>query len=342
MSNLFLAEPARPSKDPSKLGILLLNLGSPDYPDTPSLRRYLNEFLSDQRVIELSSFKWQPILKGIILPFRAPKSAKKYQKIWHEDGAPLCVYTAQLAKELQKKWGDTPVVVDFAMTYGQPSIESVTQKMKAQGVDQLFAIPLFPQYAGSSSGAALDALFRTLMKQRNMLDIMSLTRFFNHPAYIQSICKNIQQHWQAHGRSEHLLMSFHGVPVATIEKGDSYFDECQQSAQLIAEELALNKADYTICFQSRFGSDKWIQPSTQVLLKTLPQKGIKSIDIVCPGFVCDCLETLEEIEIEGKKAFEDAGGEIFQYIPCLNTQPYWIDALQKIIASHYFKDAILF
>lgn len=337
MTDLFLPEPNKSTNQSPKLGILLLNLGSPDQPIASSLRRYLNEFLSDQRVIELSPLKWQPILKLIILPFRSPKSAKKYQKIWLAEGAPLRVYTEQLSHALQKNIADPSIVIDFAMTYGAPTVESVIQKMKEQGVSRLLTVPLFPQYAGSSTGAALDVLYSALKKQRNIIDITTLSRFFDHPAYIQTIVNNIQTQWKTHGKSEHLLLSFHGVPVATIEKGDPYFDECHHSAKLITSALNLKETDYSVCFQSRFGNDKWLQPSTQTLLDELPKKGVKSVDIICPVFICDCLETLEEIAIEGKKSFEAAGGKSFHYIPCPNAQAHWVDALHKIITPYLQK-----
>ena len=338
MNNLFLPEPREKIVPAPKLGILLLNLGSPSAPKKKAVHTYLQDFLSDKRVVELPAFLWQPILKGIILPFRSAKSAKKYQHIWQPEGAPLVTHTKKQADLLQSALNNDHIIVDFAMTYGQPTIESVTQRMKTQGITRLLTVPLYPQYAGSSTGAALDAVFRILMKQRNMLAITTINRFFDHPAYIRAISQNIKNGWIQNGRSAHLLMSFHGVPLATIEQGDSYVDECHHSARLIATELGLTESDYTVSFQSRFGKNKWVEPSTQALLLDLPKKGIKSVDVVCPGFVADCLETLEEIAIVGKESFQQAGGEQFHYIPCPNEQEHWIDALQKIVTPYLCSD----
>ena len=339
MTKLFLAEPAPASPQKAHLGILLLNLGSPIAPEKKAVRRYLNQFLSDQRVVELPACQWQPLLKGIILPTRSGKSAQKYQKIWTEKGAPLLTYTRAQAQLLQDVLNDDTIIVDFAMTYGQPDIESVTQKLKAQGVSRLLVLPLFPQYAASSSGAALDALFRVLMKQRNMLAVTTISRFFDHPAYIRTIACNIQQHWAQNERAQHLLMSFHGVPLTHTTQGDPYFDECHHSARLIATALNLAESDYTVCFQSRFGKDKWTAPNTQALLSELPQQGIRTLDIVCPGFVADCLETLEEIAIVGKASFEAAGGTAYHYLPCPNAQSHWIDALHQIVQPFIQKNS---
>ncbi len=331
MTDLFLAEPVPTQVRKAQLGVLLLNLGSPDAPEKQAVRRYLNQFLSDKRVVELPACQWQPILKGIILPTRSGKSAQKYQKIWSTNGAPLLAYTEAQAQLLQEAVNDDSIIVDFAMTYGQPDIKSVTQKLKAQGVTRLLVLPLYPQYAASSSGAALDALFRVLMKQRNMLAVTTISRFFDHPAYIRTVAHNIRQHWAQNGRAQHLLMSFHGVPAAHTSQGDPYFDECHHSARLIATALELTESDYTVCFQSRFGKGQWTTPNTQTVLTELPRQGIRTLDIVCPGFVADCLETLEEIAITGKARFLAAGGTSCHYIPCPNAQSHWIAALQEII-----------
>ncbi|XDZ51023.1 ferrochelatase [Neisseriaceae bacterium CLB008] len=334
----FLAEPNHNhAQFQPKVGVLLLNLGTPDAPETKPLRRYLNQFLSDKRVVELPSWLWQPILKGIILTFRPKQSAQKYRRIWFEAGSPLAYYTQQqaalLGQALQAK--SDLIVVDYAMRYGNPSVQSVLTKMKQQGVTRLFVLPLYPQYAGSSSATALDEVFRTLMQQRNMMDVRTVSRFHDHPAYINSLANHIRRHWQQHGRGDKLLMSFHGVPEKTLHQGDPYFCECHKTARLLAQALELKETDYVVCFQSRFGKAKWVGPSTQDLFSSLPKKqGVKNIDVVCPGFVSDCLETLEEINDEGRELFIDAGGKGFQYIPCLNTEPEWLDALASIVQEH--------
>ncbi len=329
MPDFFLPEPSV-SSNTKKTGVLLLNLGSPAAPTAKAVRQYLKAFLSDQRVIEQPAWKWQPILQGLILPLRSATSAAKYQKIWLEEGAPLLVYTARQAKLLQEKLGEN-YLVDYAMTYGAPSPQTALQNLKAQGITQIVVLPLFPQYSSASTGAALDALFRTLSQQRNMVEIKTISRFFDHPAYIGAMAQHIRQHWAMHGQGEHLLMSFHGLPISAINKGDPYQQECLSSARLIASELELSDQQYSVSFQSRFGKDKWLEPATSSLLVSFPGKKINRLDVVCPGFVADCLETLEEMVMEGGGIFAAAGGDQFHYIPCLNTQTYWINALIEIL-----------
>ncbi|WP_434779597.1 ferrochelatase [Neisseria sp. Ec49-e6-T10] len=328
---MFQTEVYQPSYPPQhKIGVLLLNLGSPEQATAQAVKPYLKQFLSDKRVIELPSLLWQPILRGPILTFRPKESAQKYQRVWLKEGSPLTVYTQKQSTLLQTQFDPEKVIVDFAMSYGMPSVEHVMQKMKAQGVTQLLVFPLYPQYAGSSTAAALDGVFRVLMKQRNMLPVRTVTRFYDHPLYIQTIANNIRAFWQQHGKGDRLMMSFHGVPLQTIEKGDPYFDECHYSARLIAQALNLTEEDYIVSFQSRFGKAKWVEPSTQNLLVELPKKGITKLDVICPGFVSDCLETLEEIAIDGKELFTHAGGTQYHYIPCPNEQPEWVEVLKTI------------
>ena len=331
MADFFLPEPCI-STPSQKTGVLLLNLGSPSAPTAPAVRQYLKVFLSDKRVVEQPTWKWQPILQGLILPLRSATSAAKYQKIWLREGSPLLVYTACQAQKLQDKLGEH-YLVDYAMTYGVPAPETVLQNMKAQGVTRVIALPLFPQYSGASTGAALDALFRALSAQRNMVEINTITRFFEHPAYISAMAQHIRAYWAEHGQGEYLLMSFHGLPVDAINQGDTYQQECFISARLIAAELGLTDQQYCVSFQSRFGKDRWIEPATDSILATLPAKGFEQLDVVCPGFVCDCLETLEEIAMEGGGIFTAHGGKQFRYISCLNDQLYWIDALAEILLS---------
>ena len=328
MTDFFLPEPAATSTQ--KAGVLLLNLGSPTAPTAAAVRQYLKAFLSDKRVVEQPAWKWQPILQGLILPLRSATSAAKYQKIWMPEGSPLVVYTARQAQKLQDKLGEH-YLVDYATTYGVPKPERLLQNMKTQGVTRVIALSLFPQYSGASTGAALDALFRALSCQRNMVEIKTITRFFDHPAYIRAMAQHIRAYWAKHGQGEHLLMSFHGLPVYAINQGDPYQQECLISSRLIATELGLSESQYSVSFQSRFGKNQWTEPATTTLLTELPQKGIKKLDMVCPGFISDCLETLEEIAIEGGGVFHAHGGEQFHYLPCLNDQNCWIDALAEII-----------
>lgn len=314
-----------------KTGVLLLNLGSPDSFEPSAVRPYLCEFLSDRRVIEMPPAIWRFILYGFILPFRPKKSGALYRKVWTDNGSPLIVHTQNLAKDLQNQL-NMPVFA--AMSYGNPSTDSVVQEMKKNGITHIVVLPLFPQYASSAAGAALDALWRTMLKSRVQPAIKTIAAFYDFMPYIHALAQNIQAAWQKNGKGEMLLMSFHGIPLAQHNAGDVYQAQCYQTAQLLATELNLTEKQYRVVFQSRFGRAEWIIPSTQDELAQLPKQGIKNIDICCPGFVCDCLETLEEIAISGKKIFIDAGGENYHYIPCLNNEKASVEALKKLIQQN--------
>ena len=329
----FLPEPSFRHDAPARVGVLLLNLGTPAAPTAGALRPYLKQFLSDRRVVELPRWLWALILNGVILNVRPRKSAEKYASIWTPDGSPLLVNTRQQAEALAARLaqdGQAGVVVDFAMRYGQPSVESVIGRLRAQGVDQLLVIPLYPQYAASSSGSALDAVFTTLMQLRNMPELRTVRHFHDHPAYIAALACQVREHWQRHGRGDKLLMSFHGVPRYTLDKGDPYPCECHKTGRLLAEALGLSQADYVVCFQSRFGRTEWVKPYTSDVLRELGRQKVGKLDVICPGFIADCLETLEEIAMEGKETFLTAGGGEYRYLPCLNASPVWIDALAQI------------
>lgn len=316
---------------------MLINLGTPEAPTGKALRPYLKQFLSDRRVIEIPRAVWWLILNGIILNVRPKKSAEKYASIWSKDGSPLLVNTrkqSSLLKGLLGERGLRNVVVDYAMRYGQPSIESVIQKMRAQGVDRLLALPLYPQYAASSSATALDDVYRVMMKLRNMPALRTVRQFHDDAGYIDALAKQVEAHWQQQGRPDKLVMSFHGVPRFTLDKGDPYHCQCLKTGRLLAERLGLSADQYQICFQSRFGRAEWLQPYTSVVLEQLGRAGTPRIDLICPGFAADCLETLEEIAMEGKHTFQNAGGGEFRYIPCLNDNPQWIAALADIVEKN--------
>ena len=321
----------------SKVGILLLNLGTPEAPTAAALRPYLKEFLSDPRVIEIPRAVWWPILNLIILNTRPKKSAEKYASIWTSDGSPLLVHTRKQAKLLQGYLGErtkTPMVVDFAMRYGTPSVVSVMEKMRAQGCDRILAIPLYPQYAASSTASALDAVFETLQAARNQPAVRTVKHFHDDPGYIAALAQSINAYWVQNGRPDQLIMSFHGVPKFTLEKGDPYHCECQKTGRLLAEQLGLTPERYHITFQSRFGRAEWLKPYTQPTLEELGKKKVGRVDVVCPGFVADCLETLEEIAMECKTAFLSSGGKDFHYIPCLNENPDWLRALTDLALAN--------
>jgi ferrochelatase len=333
----FSPEPPFRHDQPERTGVLLINLGTPAAPTAPALRTYLKEFLSDRRVVELPRALWWPILNGIILNTRPAKSAEKYASIWQSGGSPLKLHTERLARELAEELGrrtHAPILVEYAMRYGQPSVASVIQAMKAQGCVRLLVLPLYPQYAGSSAATALDAVWQALLKTRNVPDIRTVRHYHDHPAYIAALRQSVEGHWAEHGRPDVLLMSFHGVPRRTLDLGDPYHCECQKTGRLLAEALGLAPEQYRITFQSRFGKAEWLRPYTAETLEELGRKGTARLDVICPGFAADCLETLEEIAIEGKATFLGAGGGEFRYIPALNTRPTWVSGLADLAGEH--------
>ena len=314
--------------------MLLINLGTPEAPTAAALRPYLKEFLSDRRVVEIPPAVWWPILNGVILNTRPGKSAEKYASIWQSEGSPLKVHTEQLTQLLGDELAQRetyPVQVDYAMRYGQPDVEGALQRLRGKGCDRILLLPLYPQYAASSSGTALDAAYRVLLRTRNMPDIRTVRHFHDHPGYIQALKQSVERYWIEHGRPNILLMSFHGVPRYTLDKGDPYHCECQKTGRLLAEALELTKDQYRVTFQSRFGRTEWLKPYTTDTLSELGRSKTGRLDVICPGFVADCLETLEEIAMEGKSTFLNAGGGDFRYIPALNTRPIWISALANMV-----------
>ncbi|AVR78157.1 ferrochelatase [Neisseria mucosa] len=325
----FLPEPPLPYTEQNRTAVLLLNLGTPDAPTAQAVKPYLLDFLSDQRVVELPKLLWQPILRGLILTLRPKKSAHAYEKIWFKDGSPLLVYTARQAETLGKLLPD--ITVRYAMTYGNPGVDDVLAELKSQGIGNLLVVPLYPQYAASSTGAALDKVFLQLLRQRNQLSIRTVSRFYEDAGYIEAMKKHIQAYWTEHGRGEKLMLSFHGIPQKQYDEGDPYPDECRHTAKLLAEALGLTEQEYIVSFQSQFGKAKWVKPSTQVLFDELPKQGITKLDVFCPGFMADCLETMEEIALMGREQFHAAGGKEYRYIPCLNDSAEWIGALADLV-----------
>jgi protoporphyrin/coproporphyrin ferrochelatase len=329
----FLPEPAFRHDQPQRIGLLLINLGTPEAPTAPALRTYLREFLSDRRVVEIPRLLWWPILNGLILTTRPAKSAAKYASIWQAGGSPLKTHTENLTGQLQAELArrtDTPLVVSYAMRYGQPSVQSTIRALKEQGCDRILVMPLYPQYAASSAGTALDAVYRALLQTRAMPDIRTVRHYHDDPGYIGALKQSIECHWAEHGRADVLLMSFHGIPRRSLDLGDPYHCECLKTGRLLAESLGLAPEQYRVTFQSRFGKAEWLKPYTAATLEELGKKKIGRLDVVCPGFAADCLETLEEIALEGKASFLNAGGGEFRYIPALNSRPTWVAALADI------------
>ena len=320
----------------STTAILLCNLGTPDEPTAPALRRYLAEFLSDARVVEIPRLVWWLILHGIILRVRPKKSAAKYASIWMKEGSPLKVWTQKQALMLRGYLGvrGHTVEVRYAMRYGSPSIASQLDQLKLDGVSRVLILPAYPQYSGTTTASVFDAVYSWAAKVRRIPEFRFINHYHDDRGYIAALASRIRAHWQQNGQADQLVMSFHGVPERTLKLGDPYHCECQKTARLLAEALGLPKDRYKVTFQSRFGKARWLEPYTEPTLIKLAQAGIKSVDVVCPGFTGDCLETMEEINMEARHAFLAAGGKTFNYIECLNDSPAWLAALSELSLQH--------
>jgi ferrochelatase len=316
--------------------VLFCNLGTPDEPTAPALRRYLAEFLSDQRVVEIPRLVWLAILHGIILRIRPKKSAAKYASIWMPEGSPLKVWTQKQAEllggEIQAQ--GHRVQVHYAMRYGNPSIAAQLEALKKDGVTRVLILPAYPQYSATTTASVFDAVYSWATKVRRLPEFRFVNHYHDDPGYISALAASVQEHWKANGQADKLVMSFHGVPERTLHLGDPYHCECYKTARLLTEKLGLSKDRYQLTFQSRFGKAKWLEPYTEPTLIKMAQEGTKSVDVLCPGFTGDCLETLEEINMEAREAFLHAGGEKFSYIPCLNDSSDWTRALATITAQH--------
>lgn len=317
-----------------RTGVLITNLGTPDEPTTPAVRRYLAEFLADPRVTEMPRWLWMLILHGIILRVRPRRSALKYQKIWTAQGSPLLTISQQQQAGIQQRLSEhfsQPVQVALGMRYGQPSIVQALESFRAQSIQRLIVLPLYPQYASAVTASTFDAVTAELTKWRWLPDLRFITHYPDHPAYIQALVARIRGYWAAHGTPDKLLFSFHGMPQRFFTSGDPYFCECHKTARLVAEAMQLPAAQWSVCFQSRFGKEEWIKPYTDHVLQQLGREGTRRVDVVCAGFSADCLETLEEIDQENRELFLHAGGKEFHYIPALNAMPEHLDALSTIL-----------
>ncbi len=332
-----MTPPFQHGQDPGpSVGILLCNLGSPDAPTAPAVRRYLAQFLSDRRVVEIPKLLWWPILHGIILRVRPAKSAAKYASVWMPEGAPLKVITERQAKQLQGWLGERGhrVQVRWAMRYGNPSIASQLDALKAQGAQRILVFNAYPQYCAATVASVMDDVGAWMKQQRWMPELRVINHYHDDPAYIDALAHSVRAHWQRHGRGKTLVLSFHGMPERTLHLGDPYFCECHKTARLLTQALDLRPQDVRVAFQSRFGRAKWLGPSTESVLQALGAEGKHDVDVMCPGFSADCLETLEEIAMEGKETFEEAGGGELRYIPCLNDSPEGMRALTGLAERH--------
>ncbi|WP_020182565.1 ferrochelatase [Methylotenera sp. 1P/1] len=327
-------EPPFQHGDQLKVGILLANLGTPDAPTAKALRPYLKQFLMDTRVVEIPKLIWYWILHCIILVIRPKKSAEKYAQVWSSEGSPLLVHAQKQTKMLEGFLAQhikSPFAVALGMTYGNPSMQQAIDTLKAQHCNKILVFPLYPQYAASSTAAAFDAIWRILLKTRNVPAIRTIKHYHDHPAYIAALAANVREHWRLNGgKPTKLVMSFHGVPKFHLMKGDPYHCECHKTARLLAEALELTKDEYVVAFQSRFGKQEWLKPYLASTLEALGKANTKRIDIICPGFSSDCLETLEEIAMEGEHIFKSNGGGDYHYIPALNESELWIQAMTQI------------
>ncbi len=317
-----------------KTGILISNLGSPEAPTAKALRPYLREFLSDKRVVEIPAAVWKIILYGIILPFRSPKSAELYQHIWTEQGSPLTHSTQQLTQKLAEKFSDMPVVFSLGMRYGKPSIASALMELKQKQINKLIVLPLYPQYASATIGSTIQKVNEIINRWRWVPEYHAIAGYYDSPEYIHALSASIQKFWQQNGRSEKLLFSFHGIPKRAFLAGDPYFCHCHKTARLVASELKLADNEWQMVFQSRFGKAEWLQPYCDKTLIALATQGIKNVDVICPGFAVDCLETLEEIAQTYAELFRAHGGEKLNYIPALNDSSEQVKLLAKIIKKY--------
>jgi len=316
------------------IGVLLTNLGTPDSPEPADVRRYLKEFLSDRRVVSLSPLIWWPLLNLVILNIRPKRSARAYQQIWTEQGSPLLTISRQQAVALQSELdGDGHYVVELAMRYGTPSIKAGMAALKLKGVRQIVVLPLYPQFSHTTTSSTRDAVDSVLKADPSFPEIHFNSQYFEHPDYIAALADSVREHWERSGRADKLIMSFHGIPEDYAAAGDPYPEQCRKTAELLAGALELEADEWMLTFQSRVGGKEWLRPYTDKTLQSLAQSGTRSVQILCPGFSVDCLETLEEIQVENRDYFIEAGGERYEYIPCLNARQDHIQMLASLIRA---------
>lgn len=313
-------------------GVLLVNLGTPDAPTAPALRRYLAEFLADPRVVETPRWLWWLILHGVILRIRPGRSARAYARVWTSEGSPLMNNSRALQQALQAALEDNDAMprVELAMRYGNPSIDDTLQGMLADGIDRLLVLPLYPQYSATTTASVFDGVANCLAGVRHVPELHMVSSYHLDPAYLRALAQSVESHWQRAGRSELLIFSFHGIPQRYADAGDPYPEECAATAAAVAQLLGLDKSQWRLCFQSRFGREPWLQPYLDITLQELAAGEVRNVAVICPGFAADCLETLEEIDMENRQRFLAAGGESFHYIPALNADPAHVDALRSL------------
>ncbi|EMB7800802.1 Ferrochelatase [Klebsiella pneumoniae] len=316
----------------TKTGILLANLGTPDAPTPGAVKRYLRQFLSDKRVVDTSRLLWWPLLRGVILPIRSPREAKLYQSVWMEEGSPLMVYSRRQQQALAARLPDTPVAL--GMSYGSPSLASAVDDLLAQGVEHIVVLPLYPQYSCSTVAAVWDELARILAKKRAIPGISFIRDYAEHPDYIHALAASVRASFAVHGEPDLLLLSYHGIPQRYANQGDDYPQRCRDTTRELVSALGLPPERVMMTFQSRFGREPWLTPYTDETLKMLGEKGTKHIQVLCPGFAADCLETLEEIAVQNREIFLEAGGKQYEYIPALNADAAHIEMMVNLTAPY--------
>jgi len=332
----YESSPERPRDGAERIGILLINSGTPQAPQAGAVRAFLARFLADPRVVELPRALWLPLLYGVVLPLRPRRVARKYRRIWSASGSPLRDLTERLRAELAGVLAQrmlAPLSVEVGMLYSAPYVAQALRRLRDGGAQRLLVLPLFPQYCGATTGAAHDAVAAELRRWRAVPDLQLVAGYHDHPGYIDALRASVSAHWDAHGRTSHLLISFHGIPERYCEQGDPYFTRCHTTARLLADELLLREGEWSVSFQSRFGPADWLKPYTLNVLGAMPTRGVREVTVVCPGFAVDCLETLEEINIENRAAFMRAGGERYEYVPALNAAPAHAHCLADLIAQ---------
>lgn len=317
-----------------KVGVLLINLGTPEQPTSQSVRKFLAEFLSDRRVVDIPKVIWMIILHGIILRLRPKKVAKLYQSIWFDDGSPLMHYSRKQQQALQQALADQDIPVELAMTYGKPSMAEAGKSLAKQGVDHIIALPLYPQNSRTSTAAAFDSLARGLADCPHVPGLTWISDYHDHPQYIAALAASVEAYWQEYGKADHLLMSFHGIPERLERIGDPYPKQCRTTARLLAEKLGLQADQWQEAFQSRFGREEWVKPYTDETLESWGKQGKGRVDVIAPSFSVDCLETLEEIQIQNKEVYLEAGGKEYHYIPALNAEPRHIEFLAALVREY--------
>lgn len=333
----FIPDGSYTPVNPLHIGIMLMNVGSPDAPTARAVRPYLAQFLGDERVVELPGWLWKPALHGVLLNTRPRRSARLYENIWTKEGSPLIVHSRRQAEALQTALAPIAaekgvhISVEIGMRYGNPSIAAGLDKLRTAGMTHLLALPMFPQYSQTTTATALDALFDALKEWRWMPELRTITAYHTHPLYIEAVAESIEEHWRINGRAERILFSYHGVPEAYVTHGDPYRRQCHETTALLVDRLALREGEYDTSFQSRLGPVEWLRPYTDETLEAWGKEKLASAEAICPGFSADCLETVDEVEREGSEAFAEAGGGKFTYIPALNDRPLHIKALAQIV-----------